>query len=216
MWSRLFFKAHVSSVISDSTAKIFNSAYMRALKRIANKPLYQAIGNYTDVQVREELRVPSVRWLLRSKRLCYLGRLVRNGPRPRLALLQARGARGSRMPWTDMILSDLEAMRARLPQKLAGLPDPVEDSRPWLTLMRDIPAEWRELVALACENAQDSQDALEGNTPCVCLDGGAEFVCDECGKIPKSAKGLSQHSRAKHGRRSDWRLDIGADAKCPC
>ena len=86
-----------------------NKVYMRVLRRISGDLRFGALCEKDNREVRKELGQPSLDCLLVRKRLLYVGRLLRRGPRALVALLQSRPG-GSVMPWTGQMLNDLETI----------------------------------------------------------------------------------------------------------
>ena len=206
--SRLLFNAHVRTP-DMRWLRVLNATYMRGLRRISGDCRFE--HTIPDVEVRRKLQMPSFDCVLVRKRFAYLARVVRCGPTVLTALLAAR-PRGHIMPWTSVIIKDLQCLWA-MAAKCAHLSDPAGSSREWLVWIEARPEEFRQ--AIACVYFVESS-----------CDRGAEIVvgleqarvrahkCDVCGMTFCSTKALASHSRAKHDVRVAQRLFCDEHGEC--
>ena len=106
--TRLMFNIHIV-VPTPKYIAIINGVYMRGLRRIRNMCRYGHAA--TDLAVRQSLKMPSIDWLFTRARLRYMARILKNEPVTLAALLAARPS-GEPMPWTALILKDMDTIRA--------------------------------------------------------------------------------------------------------
>ena len=186
---------------------------MRVLRRIAGSCRFSADAE-PNVNVRHKLGAPSIECIFRTKRLLYVARLARTGPRSLKALLSSTsGIIG--MPWSQLVLDDLSAIRMAHPARFAEMPCPAFDSGPWMDLMVDFPTEWKAIVKQYCFSVSVYDDGPTLRHP---LPGAPIFSCSLCiGAAPffSSSKALASHMRTKHGVRNMCRTYVDSTGKCP-
>eukprot|EP00973_Karenia_brevis_P056167 7811244-Karenia_brevis.AAC.1 len=107
--------------------------YNRVWRRVYGQPRFGK-SNVTDVEIRCELRVPSIDCFVRKARLKYLARMCKLDLPPLMALLQTKLSDGRRMPWSNLILTDLGVLKAALPRIFCELPAPHVDAEPFWEL----------------------------------------------------------------------------------
>ena len=166
---------------------------------------------FTDLQVRALLKVPSIDCLIARLRLAYLARISRSRPRALLGLLHLRvGAK--RLPWVIEAAKDCHRLRDHgvLP---ATYPDFFEEPEAWQSLLED-PVRWKHLVdglyfveSVTDRCAPDTADAVNGRL--------LAFACDRCDSCFASQTALESHCRAKHGDRLQIRKYF-RESVCPC
>ena len=122
--TRLTFNLHTWSKFNGKARAIINIMYMRLWRRIIGDPKYKK-PRLSDKQVREELGVPSLDCFVRKRRLKYLSRLARSQSDALHAILQGVGKHGENMPWVDLVISDLQTLRAHSNGKLSELVNPI-------------------------------------------------------------------------------------------
>ena len=150
--SRLLYNTQlwvVTSPSSHSAVRRLNKVYMQVARRIADCARYGQERCITDLDVRKRLDIVSIECKMRQMRLLYLGRLVRFGPEPLLALLALRGDDEDHrmMPWTSQIIEDLYILHKYHRWSLSELPCPRVRASAWYALMKDFPESWKELVS---------------------------------------------------------------------
>ena len=211
MWSiimsRLLFNVHVV-VPTPTYTKILNGVYMRVLRKIAGCSRYQRCE--TDLQVRRNLKMPSIECILVRCRLRYVRRLIVSRP---LALLSLLGVafQGKRLPWVQLVLKDLRLMRTAA-ACCSRLPDPAHDTREWIKFMADAVL-WKR--ALHCVTFVDSVFGCELTRQCdQQASAHTQYSCDECRSTFTNAKALAAHKRTKHGVRVEQRYYSNAQGEC--
>ena len=207
--SRLLFNVYIC-VLTARDYVAHNGVYMRGLRRIAGDPRFSADVQYTDLQVRALLKMPSVDCFVSQLRLAYLGRIVRARPRGLLGLLHLRdGTR--RLPWVMEVGKDCERLRVHglLPASFPGFFDAPDT---WLQLIADA-AGWKNLVdqLFFLESVTDrSVKGSNSDSPTRAL----AYACARCDRAFASQLALEAHCRVKHGDRLDIRRFV-RDSVCP-
>ena len=136
---------------------MLNAPRAKALRRIAG--VIPGPGGPTDGEICAGLSVPSLADALVAQRLRYLGRLLLHGLGALFSMIQAAAGE----EWRAGVVADFGLLRATLPAKLAELPPPAADLRPWM--------------------ASVSPRALEGHRPllprgsCRCRAAAARAAC---------------------------------------
>ena len=215
MITRLTYNVHTWSKFAGKPRTILDSMYMRLWRRIIGDPKLHKT-KMSDKQVRVALDVPSIDCCIRRRRL-YFARLARAQCDALCALLQNRGKHGENMPWVEVVINDLQILRASTNGKLIELPNPAESLLPYWTLAREFPDQWNSIVALYSTHdddvAQSSASVHEaGQIHEMSLN---NFRCDRCGHTWESRRKLSVHKWSKHGVRSDIRQFVGDISVCP-
>jgi hypothetical protein len=133
VFSRLFYNVCTWAAESKFTVRTLNRVYMQVLRRISDHSRFGAPGTLSDIRVRRLLRQPSVECILAKASLSYVARLLRTGPQSLQALLQFRGGLDGTLmlPWVRQIINDLRGLQKYYTTKLAALPDPADDAKPW-------------------------------------------------------------------------------------
>eukprot|EP00973_Karenia_brevis_P085938 11918455-Karenia_brevis.AAC.1 len=74
---------------------------------------------------------------------------MKHGPPALQAILQNRGGRRGEQSsaWVEQLIDDFRKLKNFYSRKLSDLPDAEEQPEMWAMLMKDYPAEWRELVS---------------------------------------------------------------------
>ena len=149
--SRLIYNVHVWSQLPRSAYNKLNAVYMRGLRRIADAAKFRASGHGTDLSVRQKLGLPSLQCIISQRRLLLLSSLLRFAP-PQLPHLLSfcEGADRRRLPWTQLLIEDLELMASFFHDKLASLGPPSTNGEQWATFIRNYPSQWRQLVKMMC------------------------------------------------------------------
>jgi hypothetical protein len=183
---------------------------MRALRRIAGDSRFSVDVQYTDLQIRALLKVPSVDCLIARQRLAYLARVTRAKPRGLLGLLHLR-AGTKRLPWVMEVAKDCQRLRNNglLP---SCFPDFFDDPSAWQHLLNDSTC-WKGLVdkLFFIESVTDKHVATADRND---GDRVLAYACARCEKAFASQKALEYHSRTKHGDRLDIRRFV-RDSVCP-
>ena len=200
--SRLLYNTQlwvIGSTSSHTAVRRLNTVYMQVARRIADCARYGQERCDTDLGVRRKLSIVSIECRMRQMRLLYLGRLVRFGPEPLLALLSTRGndKDHSLMPWTAQIVNDLCIFHEFHSWSLSELPCPRVGATAWYTMMSNFPHAWKELVSnyrVFCSvfdpDKKDHTSSLVSGPTHVCPHG--------CEGAFLSEKALGQHMRRKH------------------
>ena len=212
-FSRPFYNVHLWSALQCKAVKHLNTTYMRVLRRMAGSCRFSSDAE-SDVRVRGTLGAPSIECIFRAKRLLYVARLARTGPRSLKALLSSTsGITG--MPWSQLVLADLSALRMSCPARFAEMPAPAFDSGPWMDLMIEFPTEWKAIVKQYHFPSSVYDDGPTSRQP---LPGAPTFSCSLCigaSCVFSSSKALASHMRTKHGIRNIFRMYVDSSGKCP-
>lgn len=180
---------------------------------------FSAQCRLTDLEVRKMVNEPSIDCCLAKARLNHLAAVLRAPSPPLRCLLAVRGPRGERLPWVDLVVQDMVALREFYPTKLAELGDPTVQWDRWRSFICGHPQAWKTFVKsfLYHDSVLDRPDArarVQSRSACLPLHSCA--VCADDGKhvaFP-SQRALASHLRAKHGYRSKVKHYIGAEARC--
>ena len=223
--SRLLYNVHVWSEVSVWSLRKLNHVYMRGLRRIAGQCRYQA-GGLTDERIRELMEAPSIDSMIVSRRLLYLPSVLSSPAVSLRALLSVCvGPESRRLPWSQLILSDLRSLKLFYHSKLAELGDPLVDGQKWQALILDYPSQWKELV----KGFRFSSSILDAHSTChrrrthehecVTIPMHAADTCRICLQNGSSVhfptrRALATHARIAHGERSMVKQYIGTNM-CP-
>ena len=179
---------------------------MRGLRRIGGFCRYG--HTITDLEVRQILKMPSVDCLFARSHLRYAARIVKIQPTTLTALLAAK-PRGKRMPWTELVLKDMDTIRS-LVSTCSSLPDPRSETTSWVEFIRST-STWRLSIELL-HFFESSCDRVAGTqAPSVHV---ASFKCRECPACFPTERARDSHSRAKHGIRCPQRHFAPANGVC--
>jgi hypothetical protein len=198
MWSlilsRLLFNVHILVPTAQYTRRL-NGVYMRVLRRIADKCRFER--TICDAEVRKMLHMPSLDCIIMRSRLRYLSRVLRSQPPALLALLSSR-PRSSTLPWTKLILLDMQTLRERV-SLCSWLPDPATNPGEWTAFITKAPRVW----SLAVSTLHFGESTCDRTPPPkqIAIDAIAQHVCTECHVCFSTQKGLKAHQRTKHGLR---------------
>ena len=204
--SRLLYNMHIWSVFSTTSWRIINNIYMKLWRRIANDPRFGRTCK-SDLEVRQQLSIPSLDCVVRSKRLKYLARVASCEMWPLRAALNLKGNLGERMPWVSLILDDFRCIFEALPKTLGNLTPPWLDPEPTWQLITQYPKEWCRIVDLFFTFYDDpirwnteerATLADSGNPSWGSRAASVSFACSDCGHTFGSEKALNQHKRKKH------------------
>ena len=110
------------------------------------------------------LKVPSIDTYMRCQRLSYLSRLAAVDFDALHAVLQQKGRLGEKLPWVNMIIDDLCALKTALPHKFDELPSPTEAMAPYWNIAREFPHEWKMLVREFRDLAEESEEQRSSKT----------------------------------------------------
>ena len=198
-----------------------NSVYMRVLRRIAGMCRHGLTKTLPDQDVREVLGAPSLQCLIMRRRLELLSAVLRSEVRALSILLRPTSPNADlrKMPWVNLVISDLYALQSCMGEKLADLGNPVGDASKWFSFIRDHPAAWRAMQnQLSVPSMPIDHHRAKNNAYQV--DHGQAFKCEQCKKDGKdtnfpSVKTLPCHMRKLHGERNVFRTFVDGNAICP-
>ena len=155
----------------------------------------------------------SVDCVVRKARLKHAARLTSRSLPQLNILLQAKGQNGSCMPYVELVLNDLDVLRASVAPRLDSLGDPRVNHSDWSNLMYKFPNEWKNIVNLyTCLN-DDHTLTPEDKSGFVLAS--RSFACDMCSESFRSNKACLQHKRAKHNVLSVPAMCLGDTNTCP-
>ena len=98
----------------------------------------------SDAKLLESLGLPSLDCLLRRKRLVYLASLLR---RPCSAIMSLSASWTTRSAaWSDLVVDDLRALQAAIPDRLAHLGEPAEKWQEWKEFILASKFRWKNLA----------------------------------------------------------------------
>lgn len=214
--SRLLFGVHTWSNFNGQARGIIYSVYMRVWRRVAGDPRY-CKTRWNDLEVRTLLGVPSLDCYMRQKRLIYLSRLAGAKFDALHAVLQQKGNHGEYLPWVNMLIDDLCVLKNALPGKLESMPDPRQNLDAYWRLARDHQNEWRALVVLYHDVAEDPRNIRKDKrtTSRNANHSSPVLECGTCGEGFADQRRLATHQWAKHGTKSDIRTYVGDISLCP-
>ena len=163
-----------------------------------------------DCDVRTLYHCVSVDCLLMRSRLRYLRRLVLYVPPPLLAALHLR-VNDRVLPWVSLVVSDMQHLKN---VNSLAIPDPEIVSDVWITLIRNQPAEWNEMVhkIIFFHSVSDRGKASGSQTSIAVIP--SSHVCNICQQLFPTSKALGGHLRMVHKIRSRIRLFVPS-AVCP-
>ena len=124
-----------------------SSVYMRTLRRVAGEMRFSALQcRLTDLEVRKMVNEQSFDCCLARARLNLLAAVLRAPSPPLRCLLSVRGPRGEQLPWVDLVVQDMVALREFYPTKLAEPGDPTVQWDRWLSFICGHPQAWKTFV----------------------------------------------------------------------
>ena len=192
--------------------KKINCVYMRVLRRILGDCRYGPCV-FSDLEVRRQLRQPSIDCLLLRRRMHYLKRLVTCEHKSLIAVL-ALVHKGRRLPWVDLICKDMGLMYERMPSFREVLPAPKDDPFLWADFIKNEPLKWLQMVNAVSffESQLDHQEAPQRDEISSLV-----HKCTQCDHGPCFAtnKALLQHQRKKHGYKDPVCKYIDGSGVCP-
>ena len=212
--SRLLFHTHLR-VFTGRELKIINAAYMRLVRRLADKVRFES-GSGTDIAARMSIAWPSIDCLIMRQRLTYLARLVCGDSTALLAILQqevlhSRSATKRRLPWVAQSINDMRVLYISVVSARVCLPPPDDAPQVWWSFIREQPEKFKEMVKdlFFCESVCDTR--VEATDTDVVT----RFACNECGgRSFSTSKALKAHQRAKHGARNHLRYYCSDSGQC--
>ena len=217
VFSRLMYNVCTWSSVPTRALRELNAVYMRTIRRVAGEMRFSAQCRLTDLEVRKMVNEPSIDCCVAKARLNHLAAVLRAPSSSLRCLLAARGSRGEKLPWVDLVVQDMVALREFYPTKLAELGDPTAQWERWRAFICDHPHAWKTLVKGFVYHASVLDRACADQRHSECLPLHSCTVCADVGKhvaFP-SQRALHSHLRAKHGHRNQIKRYIGADARCP-
>ena len=133
--------------MSAATYRTLNAFYMRGLRRIAGDCRFSSAVEYSDLEIRRKLGMPSLSCVLSQRRIGLVLKLVRFGV-PALCSLLAHRHKGVPLKWTALVLSDLQELRKYHAPKLDSLGDPGDPACAcaWARFMAEWPRQFSMLV----------------------------------------------------------------------
>jgi hypothetical protein len=213
LWSKLLYNV-VTWTMQPQALKILDDAHMRVLRRIAGRMR----GNEHDgkhstaLEVRRELRAPSLECIIVRRRLMYYARLAIHRPRMLWALLQAR-PNNTPLPYAKQAMDDFAVLQAHCPQA-AKLPDVSLAPKAWLSIItfeRRLWSEWVREVWFD-ESVFDTDRIGCGTLSEV---RNCAHVCTDCNLRFVTRKAMLAHRRVKHGDRCVIRTRVPDTGTCP-
>ncbi len=199
LFTILFYAAHVWTQLPQCCSGKLHCAYLRVCRMVAREFRGDS-SSVSDSEVLSMLGLPPIDLALRRARLVYLARLISNGPRSLLALLQLTAIRKD--SWPALLVSDICALR-RATNKLAALPPVSTHPDVWVTFLRDHQGPWRQLVKLVAPldvhvDIDDSNGSLHAVVP-VPTAPIVGLTCPDCGLAVFKKKALRSHMHRQHG-----------------
>ena len=204
--SRQVFNAHVS-LPKVKDLKKMNNVYMRALRRIAGEMRYDGSEDgKTDLQVRQQLGVPSIDCILLAARFRYVVRVVREAPRTLCAVLGFKREM-QQLPWTLQATDDMLQVAKRAESAPSSHPSSCpEEWRDWLLSCSALHALKNMKFAESCVDRAPS-----GGEAAACV---TSFKCSACSIAFATRKALNLHKRTVHKYRAPWSSRV-AGSICP-
>ena len=211
--SRLFYNVHVWSIFAGKARDILNAVYMRTWRRAVGDPRHGRT-TWTNAQVLRMVGMPTIETFVRRRRLNYFSRLATVKFDALQTLLQQRDKYGKQLPWVQLILGDLRALRHCFTEKLGELPCPLVSMEPYWRLATDYPHEWKCLVKqLADVSIEVIPTAVHSGG--ANADGLNTYTCEQCSAAFCTYKKLTIHRWSKHRERCEVRRFIGNISQCP-
>ena len=213
--SRFLYLCTREGATSRRQLMALESVYLRAQRRATGTTFTQEKSvNPSNVELLSATHLPSLQCLLRRRRLGLFARLVRTDVRSLVALINDRPA-GIWLPWTRRLFSDL-LMLKNTDVRLRHLPDPVDNMRPWLSLVRDLSEVWK-LILKQHITFDSSTDG--GTRTTSAPKGELQVECPECAvqrrrSLFATEKATGMHRPMVHCWKTPCREHIGKDACC--
>ena len=150
MSSRLLFGVTACRAIAPTAVGILHSCRIHYLGRVLKQERFDDCHNMEDKEVLRLLHLNGTDACIRLMRLRSLPRMFGpHAPRTLLALLDAATRRPSIL--SDLWFVDLRRLYNHLKfpgSVLDGMPDPLANPTPWLTLVQD--KGWSSILAIVC------------------------------------------------------------------
>ena len=212
LYSRLFHNSVNWCSLGRKAKTMIGKAYIAPLRYIAGMVNYDSSGQAlppgerkTDAQVVTHLELPTWQTKVKADRVKYLAGVLTAAPPTlvRLVLLVA-SHKGS---WTHEVLTDLHAVKNKLPQYYVGFPDPLINSAAWFQAVHDSP---KRLGNQLCRHMLVTFPPQVADPSLVCPDytADAEYICDKCNKGFPTFANLAFHKAAKHEYLNPLRLKV--------
>ena len=211
--SRLFYNVHVWSTFAGKARDILNAVYMRTWRRAVGD-LRHGRTTWTNAQVLHMVGMPKIETFVRRRRLNYFLRLANVKFDALHTLLQQRDKYGKQLPWVQLIVGDLRALKHFFADKLNELPCPSVSIEPYWRLATDYPHEWKCLVKQLGDVSIEviPADVHSGGAH---ADGLSTYTCEQCSAAFCTYKKLAVHKWSKHRERSQLRHFIADVSRCP-
>ena len=210
--SKLLFNAYLR-VFKVKEFKVLNSLYMRVVRRIGGNVRFDHTA-CSDLVARRQVNMLSLDCIILQRRLIYLARLVQSRCHPLQALLSQgtlqKDGSMRQLPWATQIRKDLRSCYSISAIAVSLLPDPDLQPTLWYELMLSGSDTWRNVV-LSVRFFESVCDRSRVDAPDCAV---ASFQCLACPASFGTSKALQQHSRSKHGARTDRRHYAPADGIC--
>ena len=239
IFSRLFYGVETWAPSSIAPLRVLEAVQTRVARRIAEcwvragaQPTAASMddeaasgdrSSRSNESVRRELGMISVQAGLRRRRLLFLPRLHIHAPDSLRALIQST-PRGQPLPWVQLLLEDLRAVKAFHAWKLHELPAPETDARAWVALASCHRGAWQQLVREATTEFRSALTCTRRHPVFAqpnCADDPAitGVVCYECPpearRVFSSQRAMRAHQAAAHAQRRGARNFIDNDGVCP-
>jgi hypothetical protein len=218
--SRLLYNVATWPTVPLRAYQVLNAVYMRVLRRIVGKMCFGISGHDNDLSIRSSLGVSSLSILIARRRLMLLASVLRCNSQAVSALLSTTvpGTLHGKLPWVELLISDMLALQLFHNGKLDELGCPIADAPRWHAFILSYPGAWRDLVGSYSIVSVDADACtVRRPVPGPCVAGGIRpWACSRCPGVSFfTSKALCSHSRAMHGSRNDLRRFIGPSASCP-
>jgi hypothetical protein len=218
--SRLLYNVGTWPTLPLRAYQVLNAVYMRVLRRIVGKMRFSSSGHDTDHCIRASLGAPSLGILIARRRLMLLASIFRCNSQAVSALLSTTvpGTLHGKLPWVELVITDMIALQRFLNGKIDELGCPVANAPLWHAFILKYPSAWRDLVGSYATTSTDADACtVRRPVPGPCVAGGIRpWACPHCPGVSFfTEKAMRSHVRAKHGSRNDLRRFIGPSASCP-
>jgi len=146
-------------------------------------------------------------------RILLLSSLLGFAPPHVPSLLSIRaGPEEKQLPWTRLVLSDLELLASFHAARLAELGSPKTNAEAWASFIISFPAQWRSLVkSMIIQDMPLDSPVEKTELPAAA----ARFQCPSCPARFPTEKALASHQRAKHKLRSPFLAYLPKSGVCP-
>ena len=218
VFSRLFFGTEIwCDEVTNKSICVLNTMYMRVLRRICDECRYGQNASMSDVEVRRKIGCRSITCKLRIRRLLYLSRLAKHGPRPLMCILAAKDKDGKSMPWINTVMNDMRVLQQFHWSRLSSLGDPCDNASGWWYVKKDFPSEWSELckTMFSHDDPFDCHDGLGSEIQNLDSASPPANTCQVCNRSFKSVRALATHTIHVHKQTSEAAKRIGNVSECP-